>query len=237
MVNVSQGNLTKLAEYIIDPANFDISAFNAYVKAQIQVLAAQGEQSNNLMYHLFMVYVTCPDESFKIYIQHQKDQYEDGTLNIGTDELMRKAEQKYKNALLNHSWNQLSCEQEQIIALGAELEAFKKKGMQKVATKAAETPKKKTTLKKNKEGIPIFEGEEKWRNKPPKVGKSHTKVWKDKTYHYCVYHKYWCSHESNACKKKNRKQASKTDEITAALAQVGIEESEDLKPNHQSVII
>ena len=79
---VARGNITKLLGYTVNTTAYDISSFNSYVKQQIQDLSARGEEFNDLLYHLFQAYMKCPDEPFFIYIQHQKDHYEDVTINI-----------------------------------------------------------------------------------------------------------------------------------------------------------
>lgn len=228
---VARGNITKLSEYIIDPAKYDIAQFNAYVKMQLMTLSSRGETSTDTLYHLFMAYTKCPDEAFKMYILHQKDQYEDGTRNYTPEELMRVAEQKYKNSLITGSWNKLSEEQEQIIALRSELDLFKKTPRKKTTNDREQEQKKRPNLKKDKHGVPIFEGSEKWRNEAPKPGEPTTKEVNGKTYYYCLNHKYWCGHPTSKCSKTPSKSTTKVTsddkEITASLAQIHVDDVDD----------
>ena len=222
-----RNNLALLPTYIIDEAQQDIIAFNEHVKKQVKELEMRGETSSDTLYNLFRAYEACTDESFKMYMSHQRDEFESGRVNLTPDELMEKAEQKYKNMKLEGKWNKPTPEQEEIIALRAQVVLLEKKRNPKKDTEPA-----KRRPKKDASGKPVFEGDQAWRNNPPKHGEQHTKQVAGKTWKYCSYHGYWCSHDSEQCKDKERlgkknPPMSQEDHITAAMASIGIEDVTD----------
>ena len=121
-----------------------------------------------------------------------------------------------------------SPEQEDIIALHAQFKALKKTkaNSPKASTPPATTPTnpKQTKLKKDANGIPIFEGDAAWRNVKPKPGEPHTKQVNGEPWYFCSCHGYWAAHLTSACKSKPPGVAEGGDEITAALAHIGIED-------------
>ena len=76
--------------------------------------------------NLFKGYNSCynavVDIEFKDYIKQKKSSYEDGTLNLGEDQLMLIAENKFDALVQSGDWNQPTREQEQIIVLTATIQ-------------------------------------------------------------------------------------------------------------------
>ena len=219
-------DLATLPVYMVDTAQYDIKTFNQYVRKLVSQLQSRGEQSTDTLFNLFRAYETVKDETFRTYIQREKDDYQDGRHDLTIIELMTKAEQKYKTMLLEKTWFKPSAEQEEIIALKAQMEHWKTKKTPKTApAKTTDDPTKRKKLKKDSTGKPIFEGKEKWKNKAPAPGQPTTKTVKGKTFHYCAKHGYWCIHSTNECRLTSGEQPE-AEAITAAMADVGIEDLE-----------
>jgi hypothetical protein len=227
IASVVRARLVELPSYIVNEAKQDIVTYNAYVREQVALLTARGEQLSDTLYNLFRAYKACSDEGFLAYIQRFKDRHDEGG-TITTDELMTKAEQKYKTLLLDKEWNRPSPEQEDIIALRAQFEELKKKHAK--AVKATPTEKRKATFKKGTNGTRTFTGDSAWRSIPPKAGESLTKTVQGKEWKYCSVHKFWCSHTAETCRDKPTNESTRQptpEEITASLAAVGVQDNDD----------
>ena len=75
-----------------------------------------------------------------------------------------------------------------------------------------------------------FKGKFKWHNQNPKPGELHTKTFEGEEWYYCLHHGYWCQHKSRDIKwksdavSKELTPTNQSNEITDAMAKVGIEE-------------
>lgn len=217
-----RGNLAKLDVYMEEVAKYNITQFNDYVRDQVSQLTARGEQSTDLLTNLFNGYLACGDEKFCKYIENIKDQYEEGQ-DLEWTNLMTRAENKYKARILTDEWNQPSKEQEQIIALHAQISAMKRsrtgKGKSNPTAPVTPTTPNSQASKSGKD----FKGKWAWRNTKPKVGESHTKTFEEEQWHFCTHHGYWVKHTSADCRLKTQKAGNKPDEpptvdLNAALA-------------------
>ena len=65
--------LTKLDEYITT-SEYNITDLNAYVKEQTEQLEARGEESNDLLIHLYKAYREVKDPEFAAYMARIKDE-------------------------------------------------------------------------------------------------------------------------------------------------------------------
>lgn len=234
-----RANLGKLNQYIIDEAQHDIRKFNNYVREQLKALSSRGETSSDALYNVFLAYECVTDETFTRYIEQYKNRFDEGD-NITIEDLMNKAELKYKTLLLAKKWNQQSKEAEQIIALQAKLESILTKARTKrqpTGTKRTETgsdTKKRSAPKKDANGKPIFEGKQAWRSAPPQEGEPNTKTVNGKEWKYCAHHGYWCAHTTEQC--RDAPDNGLTDQetgLTAALASIGLEDIEDEAQHEQ----
>ena len=211
----------------------DISKFNAYVKTQVIALEARGETTSDLLVNVFKGYETAQDSEFALFIKRKKDAYDKGG-DITVTSLMDAAENKYKTRVLLKTWSAPTKEQEQILALTAQVNQLR----------IAKTPK---ADKRNppKEPSKTREDREKkwaWKKILPKEGEPVTKVVDGKTYHLaCEHHpKQWVCHTSAECSKNpanngvpkdaNSKQRLKKARIAAAALhaeEAGDEESDE----------
>jgi hypothetical protein len=103
--------------------NSDISKFNAYVKTQVIALEARGETTTYLLVNVFKGYETASDLEFALFIKRKKDAYDEGGDIIVTS-LMDAAENKFKTRVLLQTWSAPTKEQEQILALTAQVHQF-----------------------------------------------------------------------------------------------------------------
>ena len=117
-------------------------------------------------------------------------------------------------------------EQEEIIALRAELEKGGSKPSNKPGSKPKSSKQKKT--KRDSEGRPIFKGTYKWKGEAPKRGEPTTKEVDEEKYYWCPHHKYWTLHKPEECRLKDNQR-----DITAAMAEVGVEDFFDSSEDEQ----
>ena len=188
----------------------DIVAFNTFVRAQRNDLAMRGEQTTDLLIHLFKRYKSANDCNFVAYINRKQDEYNEGNSNqMDANRLMQLAENKYKTMVESDQWGAESEEQQQLLALTAKLEQMNKskgkstsykdklvKGSAQSKSKAKSSTKQK---KKDKDKeIPA------WKKKAPKENESKEKDKDGKHYYWCPYHKLWSIHKPEDCRKKQR---------------------------------
>ena len=127
---------------------------------------ARDQETMDLTHYLWKAYNAAQDEDFITYIKDKKSQVDDGGATYTAEELMTLAENMYEERLLNenHVWGTPSDEQEQILAMTAEIKAFKqgsnkgtnsnKKGKNRFnknkSNKESRDKNNKDTKKKNK---------------------------------------------------------------------------------------
>ncbi len=202
--------LSNLDQYMIS-VDSKVDVFNRYVKTQRDELSARGETTNDLLMNLFKGYDAASDQAFRSYISKKKDSYEeDGDLVENT--LMDLAENKYHALVEAGKWNAPTKEQEQILALSAEVKA-----LQRSKTPAKAAPPKKKNLKgdrsnsnspqakpnKKKKGktSPAIERDA-WKLEKPLSPTQTTRKHNGKTYHWCPYHQKWTLHKPEECRLK-----------------------------------
>jgi hypothetical protein len=214
----------------------DISKFNAYVKTQVIALEARGETTTDLLVNVFKGYETAQDSEFALFIKRKKDAYDKGG-DITVTSLMDAAENKFKTRVLLKTWSAPTKEQEQILALTAQVNQLR---IPKAAPKKDKrAPKDPSKAKQDKD--------EKWAWKKvlPKEGEPVTKVMDGKNYHLeCEHHpNQWVCHTTAECSKNpanngvpkdvNSKQRLKKARLAAAalLAEEGEDEESDEDPD------
>ena len=87
-------------------------------------LGARGESTNDLLVYIFKGYQMAQDEDFAQFIKRKKDAYDEGA-NTMVASLMDAAENKYKTRLLTREWSTPTKEQEQMIALTAQVDTLR----------------------------------------------------------------------------------------------------------------
>jgi hypothetical protein len=167
-----------------------------------------------------------------------KDDWELDHSNITPQQLMKLALNKYDTRILKKSWNKPLSEEQEIVALKAQitkLSASKQSSTDTQDASASAAPTSTTTTNnkrrrkdngkhkasftgmKNK----VWTGDNKWHGEAPSLGTPTTKVVKGKTYHYCSHHNCWLGHTTAQCKAA-AKESGTLSNITASLANVGL---------------
>lgn len=186
----------------------NIMEFNTFVREQRSQLAHRGHQTTDLLVHLFKGYKSATDKTFVDYIARKEDEYNDGNpQRIDANRLMELAENKYKMLVEKDQWNAPTEEQQNILALTAELALLKKnqtkaKPTYKAKLTSSTSPKSKNyaadkSKKKRDEGVPA------WKKKAPSGNSPKEKDVEGKHYYWCPHHKLWTMHKPEDCRKKN----------------------------------
>lgn len=209
-------NLTGLDMYMINQADNNIETFNQYVKVQYEGLKARGETSPDLMINLFKGYAACADKEFTTYIKKKEDEYNEG-IDITPEALMTYALNRYNQAKTAHKWCELTQEQEQIVALTAQVEQLKDKRLKLSDDSAKKKGKKKSNKPKDKK-----DSDDKfaWKKIPPRSNQVKTKTVDGKEYKWCKYHSAWVMHNPegtgpDGCRLRKRMERN---EATAHIA-------------------
>ena len=142
-----RANLASLDSYI-GTVNSNIDKFNQYVKEQLDVLEGRGETTHDLLVNLFKAYQCASDQHFCKWAERKKDEYDEGG-NITSSLLMEEANKKYETLKLENKWNALSPDQEQLVALAAEMKQLRDKKLTFDKDSDIAKENRKTKLKEN----------------------------------------------------------------------------------------
>ena len=181
-------------------------------------LHAREQQAVDLLYYLWKAYMAAPDDEFVVYIKELKSQANDGRATYTAEDLMVRAEIKYKARLLDeeNTWGKPTDKQEKIVAMAAKINSLKKerKGMDdksnKTATEDNKPAAKKTKEQKKTKATTRKNSQDKsaWKNKPPKENNSKEdnafmKSFEGKKYFWCTNHNnragMWTLHHPKDC--------------------------------------
>ena len=135
----------------------NITEFNQWVRKQMGWLHAREQEAVDLLYYLWNAYKAAPDNEIVVYIKELKCQADDGRATCTAEDLMVRAENKYKARHLDedNTWGKPTEEQEKIMAMTAEINSLKKEQrgaadkLNKTATKDKKPAAKKTKKQKN----------------------------------------------------------------------------------------
>lgn len=194
--------LASLDEYMPSVGD-DITKFNQYVAAQVELLKARGRETHDLTVNLFKAYATVKDSKFREYIALKESEYEENNEDLPAEKLMELAENKFKIRKLRQQWNAPTAEEQKIIALEAYIKKMEKKGPKKPALISATKSEKKGTGSKASKRT--YEPEP-WMLQPPNEGEPKEKTVKNKTWYWCPKHNKWTRHKPSECKGINPKQ-------------------------------
>jgi hypothetical protein len=161
---------------LMDDMNSDITLFNVAVGELIDKLNSMDETSDDLLNHLFEAYQTVADKKFVDYIAEKESKWEDNSIeDLLPATLMTMAEDKFKTLTQKKLWNKPSKEEENIVALKAEI-------VHLVALQATVKTGKDPKAKKRKEA------EWAWKLVAPTGTQPKEKSSKGKDYVYCPFH-------------------------------------------------
>jgi hypothetical protein len=181
---------------LTDEYSCNIEKINEYVVVLEEGLAARGESSQDTMMNVQAAYEVCKDATF---VRHTRDEYsrwEQGA-TMSLKDFMSSALTKYKTLKMKGVWEAPSPEQEQIIALSAEMSSLKAKAG-KLRERKEKGPDKRN--QDGKKGPRKNEGSYAWKDIAPKAGDSKSKDVKGKTYYWCTNHEHpqWTLHNPNS---------------------------------------
>jgi hypothetical protein len=168
-------------EKIMEEKKSNIKEFNARVDQLTSSLLARSQRIPDLITNLFSGYKTCADQTFVKYISGKEELYEDSTIDLTRQQLMKMALEKYKVLTTKNAWMKKTDQELEFIALKAKLDLLEQNPGGKVKKPTA--TKKKDSRKDDKFA---------WKTKPPKANEQHKKTVNGKDYIYCPHHETTC---------------------------------------------
>ncbi len=156
----------------------------------MEQLIGRDKTLSDLLIYLFAAYMAVPDKTFVEYVEKQKDKFDTGE-DVTTKKLMQvPLIKKYKDCKRADKWQAPSVEEEEIIALTAQIGDLKKASANQTGT--AENKGKKSAFSKKGEGkknrASRFAKKLTWELVSPAAGKPTTKEMDKITYHFCMHH-------------------------------------------------
>ena len=235
-----RANLKRCPQVILE-LDSNITKFHEYVDLNLIQLQARGDDKDDMGDLLIESYRAAGDANFRAYWDRRYDDYidETGTMkDVTVEGLMTMAQRLYTLKESNNTWGAPSAQEEQIIAMQAELTGLR--GQLKLAGGASKQagsrrPAKGASTqssgggggaggaaKKNKKNTSDKTRQKKveaWKKSPPKAGESHTKKVGDKTFIWCVHHMAWLNHKSEDCELGKRRAAEQGGSTTVTANQ------------------
>ncbi|CAB9519769.1 unknown protein [Seminavis robusta] len=182
-VTIVTANLNNL-EQLMEKAKSNVEDFDIAVRDLIHQLDSKSVAVPPMLHNLFAGYVNCSDTVFVRYIARKQEAYEDGTIGITYDELMKMALEKYKILIDKDLWLKKTDDEHEINALRSELTSLK-------AFPAAKKPSISeggdTAAKKAQRQAKCAD-KFAWKLVEPKQGEPKEKTVNNKEYMYCPYH-------------------------------------------------
>ena len=220
--------LASLDEYMPSIGD-DITKFNQYVCAQVELLKARGCETHDLTVNLFKAYATVKDSKFREYIAQKESEYEENNEELSYEKLMLFAENKFKIRKVRNQWNAPTPEEEKIIALEAYIKKINKTNVKKPPPKG--TPKLDKRKGTQKETRKSYEPPA-WTLIAPKEGEPKEKTVESKKWFWCPTHNKWTRHSPQECKglapKGDKGKRTKDRKVQLARAVTALaEESEE----------
>ena len=174
----------------IKALDYVVLTFNKHDQDLQRKLKQGGEESSDLVMHVMRAYLQCKDRDFVQDIKEHKRKFERGELTLDLKTLMIAAQRSYQMLLQEGDYNKPTTEEEQILALIAQLAGNKKKDG----------------------GHPVAA----WKLVAPVDGKN-VKTVSGKEWLYCDTHKKWGQHKLKDCflKKKHNGTSTETGHSTS----------------------
>lgn len=195
--------LSSIDTYIAT-VSYDITKTNEKVNTLLESLSARGETTHDLLSNLFKAYRTVKDAEFVRYMTQKESDYEEGTTSLTPSRLMLLAENKFKTLKEKKEWCIPSAEQEEIVALRADLKKIQQKANKANKSNGKKDGKGKDGKKGDKKGKsndkkPSKKSTKEWITKAPKPGEPKTKEVDGVTWKFCEKHKKWGQHTTEEC--------------------------------------
>lgn len=197
--------LASLDQYM-QTIDSDIQKFNIHVRKLILSLAHNGQNSTDLLIHLFKGYKAASDNEFVQFIKRKEEGYEEGE-NMTAERLMSAAEEKFKIRFNRGEWKAAPEADKRILALEAKIKGMEKKGKQQKQDTVKKVPtnsKNPSNKEKKRDQLP------EWITSLPKDGEEHKPKKVDgKEYWWCTALKRWCLHKPVDCRALKGKKETK----------------------------
>ena len=122
---VARTNLVSLDTYIEGLPDSNVTQFIQHVQTQLKMLKAANETTQDLPINLFKGVRKAKDKTFRSWLQRRYDDYKSKKDPIPADarDFMEEVESYYKDRVTEDEWGKLDEDEEQMIALKAQLEA------------------------------------------------------------------------------------------------------------------
>lgn len=206
--------LTNLDTYMVTVES-NVETFNNHVKKFRAGLRFRGERTDDLLINLFKGYYAAADKEFVSYMRTHKDRYSDGE-DYTEEQLLNLALNKYTDLKREGKWTTLSSDQENIVALSADIEAIKRsnlqlaKGLIKGRKYQTDFGRKPTNVKGKNKSKSMS-----WMSVAPKDNEPLTMTVKGfkGVFHWCPHHKAWGAHKAEECRSK--KSSNKSSKATS----------------------
>lgn len=226
--SITRTNLYCLPQYMKEEAKEDISAFNAYVKAQMETLVSRGETCSDVLDHIFRAYAACQDHDFHDFVRDAQRRHNLGEITYNWETLMASGETLYLTSKRLTTWMTKTPEQQELIALRAEA-SLKQKGDYKPKMKQGGGPASSKGKAKQGTKKANFKGDQAWRmvrGTGPETRTVNGSQWK-----WCSHHPFWCDHHVAQCRSKakaNERSGTMNSRpgvtLQASMAAVGIQD-------------
>ena len=189
--------------------NFNVRAFNEWIKLKVSQLLQCGQESTDVKPHIFSAYLSSNDQDFVTYIKTLRDQARDNPSSAFTYKtLMSRAKDKYESIEQDMLRSQVKSPREDpIMALKAELRQHKQviDKIQKRASGDSKQKKKPQASKKADSKKKPFQSTfpEELKTKGAPADPSKPLEIKGVKYYYCTSHEKWGQHLTSDCRAKD----------------------------------
>jgi hypothetical protein len=158
----------------------DITEFNLRVCELMNRLYAADEDYSELLDKLFEAYQSASDKAFVSYIADKQSRWEDNELDLNAVGFMALAGNYYKTRITRKTWNTWTKEEDDIIAMRAELVG--------VVALNAELMTKINKKPGKKDGGRVYDAKWDWKKGAPTGDQATEKSFEGKDYVYCPFH-------------------------------------------------
>ena len=199
-----KSRLANLENYMGN-VNSNIEMFNSHVNDAKEGLSARGDETSNLIMEIFKGYKVAADHEFVKCIKTREDRYLKGE-TLTDDLLMQLALNKYTIMKENGEWRAPTEQEEQMTALSAGL-SKKMEALSEITKKinkrgkmnqdrSTQYPNKNNSSKARKARK---EARHAWKKIPTQQEDLESKVFEERTYHWCPNHQTWYMYLAKQC--------------------------------------
>ena len=229
-------HLTNMATVMVS-VNSNIPEYNSHFDNYYSQLLHRGCKYDAPLQALFDGYLVAKDSDFRDYMKRIYDDWLDDRpdfKSLAPPKLMSMALAKYNFRVTKNLWGAKSSEEQQIVALTADVVGLKgqlklsgqTKGKKKWSKEEKGDAKREKFKKKNKKPSTNKERQkqdEAWKKAPPKDSEPKTKTVDGKLFHWCIHHMAWVLHSPSDCRlgqQRTNEQAGKPQANSATTAAV-----------------